>query len=64
MAASRHFGFGETGNTSNRSAVPENPNRIKVIKQEVDRTIRCRDMAILNAKFDDVINDVTIREDH
>jgi len=29
------------------------------IKHEVDRTIRCRDMAILNAKFDDVINDVT-----
>ena len=38
------------------------------IKREVDRTIRCRDMAILNAKFDDVINDVatsrsTIREE-
>jgi len=38
------------------------------IKHEVDRTIRCRDMAILNDKFDDVINDVTtsrstIRED-
>jgi len=29
------------------------------IKHEVDRTIRCRDMAILNAKFDDVINDIT-----
>jgi len=29
------------------------------IKQEVDRTIRSRDMAIWNAKFDDLINDVT-----
>jgi len=25
MAASRHLGFGETGNSATRSAVPENP---------------------------------------
>jgi len=45
------------------------PKTLPRIKRVVDRTIRCRDMAILNAKFDDVINDVTrsgsiIREDH
>jgi len=43
MAASRHLGFGTTGSRSIRSAVPKTPPRIK---QEVDRTIRSRDMAI------------------
>ena len=48
---------------------PPSPKTPPRIKYEVDRTIRCRDMAILNAKFDDVINDVTrpgskIRVDH
>jgi len=41
---------------------PFDPTSLKTyprIKREVDRTIRCRDMAILNAKFHDVINDVT-----
>jgi len=52
-----------------RSAVPENPTLGSNTKSFVDRTIRCRDMAILNAKFDDVIIDVTrsgstIREEH
>jgi len=67
MAAGRilHFVQPEVG--------PFNPPSPKTppyrIKREVDRMTRCGDMAILNAKFDDVINDVTrsgstIREDH
>jgi len=42
MAASRHLGFGETGNSGNsaiRSAVPENPT---LGSHEVDRTTRYR----------------------
>ena len=38
---------------------PPSPKTPPRIKQEVYRTIRSRDMAIWNAKFDDVINDVT-----
>jgi len=38
---------------------PPSPKTLPRIKREVDRTIRSRDMAILNAEFDDVINDVT-----
>jgi len=38
---------------------PPSPKTLPRIKHEVDRTIRCRDMAIWNANFDDVINDVT-----
>ena len=45
MAASRHLGFGETGNSAIRSAVPENPTPTK---HEVDWMTRCRDMAVRN----------------
>jgi len=57
---SRHLGFGETGSRSIRSAVPQKP--YPRIKHEVDRAMHCRDMTILNAKLDDVINDVTTSE--
>ena len=46
MAASRHLELGETGNSAIRSAVPEKP--YPRIKHEVDRMIRCRDMAVRN----------------
>jgi len=41
----RHLGFVRTGNIAIRFAIPENPT-LEPTKYEVDRMIRCGDMAI------------------